>query len=151
MSPLTVTAWPYYPDPRTPQFSIIGYAFGMVPPDRLLLTTVGATTPFDDLNVGVLLVLSAEAPPLTTYTSQDGAYRLEKTGFFPPAAGPPIHSVLLQVFLDRPPEPVYTGFIQQLHPPGIQAFDINADPPAPPPDKVPNPITFTPRNFTVVF
>ncbi len=148
MSPLTVTAWPVFPDPRLPQFSIIGYAFGMVPPDRVRLSSVGAIAPFDDLNSGVQLILSAEAPPTTTYTSGHGFYQLVKVGFVPPNPGPPIHSVSLTLNLNRPGEPLYTGFILQLFPPGIQNFIITTVPPAPPPNKTPNPIAISPENFT---
>jgi len=146
--PDTVTAWPYNPDPRSPGFSIIGYGFGMVPPTKFLAKTTGALSPYQSLNDGVLLTLSDETPPNTTYLSGDSVYRLFKVGHNPPLAGPPIHSVSLAFSALDPPAAQQDGLLELLFPDGIQVYTISTVPAGGPPNLIPNPLTLTPRNFS---
>jgi len=145
--PLTVTAWPYSPDPRDASFSIIGYGFGQVPPFKFLISTTGALPPFDDLNDGILLTLTDENPPLTVYSSLAVAgNQVTKAGFKDPQ-GVPLHTVEWTLQLARAPGTQYVGDLQQVFPNAIQKFSIPVVAIVGPIGLIPNPVAFLPRSF----
>lgn len=117
--PLTVTAWPYTPDPRGTHFSIEGYAFGMVPPWKFLVSTTEALPPYDDLNSGVLFRTVESIPGRTEYLAEDDVYKISKTGTIEPDE---VFGITVQwdLLFDRPGQFRYGGVFRELFPPGIQ-------------------------------
>lgn len=148
--PLTVTAWPYFPDPRVPQFGLTGYAFGMVPPERYSLKTVGALGAFANLNTGVL-VIATDIGPADVHYDDGPPVRQALTKFgFPQPQGVPLHTIRLQLQAIRPGEDMHVGFILQVFPPAIQVFVITMQTTGIGPNQIPNPVTCTPENFLVL-
>lgn len=147
--PLTVRAWPDSTDPRTSSFSHIGYAWGMVPPNKFRLSTTEAEFPFDDLNDGVLLTLFDESPPVTTYADASFTYLLQKTGFADLQPTPEDHSVHWFLNLTRTPIFPYQGNLYKLFPDAITMFAIPVERVPPNGDRIPNPVTITPQNHLV--
>lgn len=147
MSPLTVRAWPDSADPRDSHFSITGYAFGMVPANKYRLTTTDALPPFDDLNDGVLITAIGVGPDNVTYEDAPSENVLHKLGFPEPIGGPPTFTIEYTLNAVRPGEFLYVGFIRQTYPDGIAVFEVQLITADPGPNKVPNPVVCTPRNY----
>lgn len=145
--PLTVTAWPYMPDPRSPFFSIRGYAFGQVPPPKFFLKTTGALAPFDNLNDGVLVSLALDLPERTDYESEDSFDCLTKFGFATVQPTPVDHTVRMNLDLARAGPLNNIGDVHLEFPNAIRVWSIATVPDYPPPNRVPNIVTVTPRNF----
>ncbi len=60
--PFEVTQWGYSPDPRPPDYALLGYDFGQLPPWRWLMKTTDADFPYMALNDGVLWESSSFLP-----------------------------------------------------------------------------------------
>lgn len=144
--PLTVRAWPDSTDPRGSHFSLLGYSFGQVPPNKFLLTTTGALEPYDQFNTGVLIVATDDTPPTTTY--DDGGFDtiLLKTGQPEPIGVPIPWTVRLLLAIQVPPEPLYLGQIDLAFPAAIRTYSIPMVSTGGPPNHLPNPILLTPEN-----
>ncbi len=145
--PLTVTAWPYSPDPRLPSFSLRGYAFGQVPPWKFLATTTGATDPWTDLNdPGVLLTQKSDVGDITVYDEPTGRYLIEKTGFEFVQSGPD-HTVKFVLIAQDQPNGDYEGTDFQVFPDAIRIWTVGMSPIGQPSGLIPNPVIITPRKW----
>jgi len=148
MSPLTVTAWPVFPDPRGPGFSIRGYGFGMVAPNQFFISTTGALPPYDDLNDGLLLPFSFDLPASTEYKTVDNRNIMTKRGFVALQVGPPPWSIEITISVIRPAVDFQTGFVRFNFPDAIRTYSVQTVPTGVGPQLIPNPILATPRNFS---
>ncbi len=147
--PLTVTAWPSGPDPRGSHFSLIGYKFGQVPPDRYFAQTTGALAPYEELNDGILLVVVAYTINFVSYQSADTVYFVDKVGFLDEQTGPPAFSVVWELTIDDLSGALQKGQLLELFPAAIANRSITTAPLPGEDNLIPNPVTFQPRNFGV--
>ncbi len=146
--PLTVTAWPVFPDPRTPAFLGAGFLFGQVGAERYRVTSPGALSPYDELIDGVLLEFDSQpAAEVWRFKDSSGDYVLDVFSTATPLGIPPF-SVQWLLQITKPAEPRYDVTIRELFPVAIALRSGPAVPIPPPGAKIPNPVTFTPRNFT---
>ncbi len=147
MSPLGVTAWPDSPDPRQPEFSIIGYGHGAVPPYKWLIVNPDALPPFDDFHDGVVLFFVSDTSPTTDYQSTDTNNLLVKTGFADEQTGPPPFSVRMKLDVIRPGNDPYTDTLELLFPYGIRNWAFSMTRIGPGPDQLPGTTTIKPLRF----
>lgn len=145
--PFGVTAWPYFPDPRHPDFSLTGYAFGQVPPNKFIASTTGALSPYLDLNEGVLLEVDLDIEGLTRYSFEVFTYRLTKFGFKEPIPDPTPHTVQLTFVANRGTLTQHTGDRFDPWPDAIRPFAITMVPDEGVPQSLPNPVVFSPARF----
>ena len=146
--PDTVTAWPYYPDPRGANFSIIGFKFGMVPPNKFQAKTTGALGAFVDLNDGILLSVVTDDTFNTFYTSGGTGYQSLKVGTVAANPGPPPFSVTIDFVATKVGFPQHRGLVRLLFPIGIRDYTISVLPVGGGPNSIPNPVVLSPRNFS---
>ena len=148
-----VSQWPYSPDPRLPDFAIIGFDFGQVPPWRWLMTTTGALAPFEILNTGNVWepfsfgVDRVRYEPVIPMPGVGNA----NISFFgtqdPTGGGAGITQTMAIEFGFTFPNHEL-GFIQLLYPKAIQAngpFNMMNE--SSPSTNIPNPVTITPVRF----
>lgn len=145
--PHTVTAWPYSPDPRTVQFSYLGYDNSQVAPERFLLRTTGALAPYDDLNSGALCLLVSDTGANTFYRSSDNAYSISKNGILPPKTTPVPHTIELIVSANKEPGVTYQASLFLLFPLPIEPRSIVLERLPPNGDLIPNPVEILPKNY----
>lgn len=144
--PLTVRAWPDSTDPRGSHFSIRGYGFGAVPPNKFSLITTGALAPYDYLNAGILIPVLSETEAITTYGDLGVGIQLQKRGFVAVQPSPEDHTVRWILDIQTPTFPLYSGERFFESPYGITQFDIDVTTLGVPDDLIPNPVTVRPRN-----
>ena len=148
--PLTVTAWPTFLETRGPSFSLVGYAFGQVPPPKYIAKTTGALAPYESLNAGVLLVATSFGPNNITYQDVQGTYILSKAGFQVLQTVPQDHSVFWVFTADETPGDPQSGNLFEVFPAAIANRVITTSPLPSKPDLIPNDVTFAPANFLVL-
>lgn len=145
MSPLTVRAWPNFPDTRGPNFSLAGFAWGQVPPFKFFMVTTGAFPPFEELNDGVVITSFIDDDIKTVYEDVASKYTYIKQPFDPPQPGPPEFSVVQSLTLQPEAGTVYTGQIDQFFPDAIQMLTIPVSVNIGAPGLIPNPVVLHPR------
>lgn len=148
--PYAVSQWPYSPDPRGPDFGLIGFDFGQVPPWKWLMESTGALSPYDPLNDGMVWEPAFFAPdsmqfaPVVPLIGVDDQV-LEFFGSQDPVGAPPGTTMFMQVRFEL------TGPLQQsgsrilLYPTAIAVQGpFNMMNQGLPSVLIPNPITITP-------
>lgn len=119
-----VTQWPYSPDPRLPDFDLIGWDFGQVPPWAWRLHTTNATglaepfngdgvivKPFTILPQQVSFSNVDELPALVTVTTNHSG--------FPEPVVPGPNTMFLSVIVWQDDEPEFSASFGLLYPTAI--------------------------------
>lgn len=143
--PLTVTKWPYHPDPRTAGFSIPGYRDGAVAPWQFLVTTTEAEAPFESFNTGEILTADVDLGGSTLYRVLGTNHRMDKAGITTPTPPPNEATVFFQLIFDPFGPDEHRGDLEFLFPPAIQQLVFDMVPVFPNPSLVPNPVVCDPR------
>jgi hypothetical protein len=99
-----VSQWPYSPDPRQPDFDLIGYAFGQVPPWGWRLSTTNATGIAEPFNgAGVICKPFTVLPQQVSFSNVDSlpddvSVTMNHSGFpepVPPGPNTQFHSFIV--------------------------------------------------------
>ena len=144
--PLTVRAWPDSTDPRGGLFSVIGYAWGQVPPNQWLLTTTGALAPYEVFNDGVLVTAIDFGEQTTQHTNIAATTILLKDGTIEPIGPPPLFTVSMQLNTLIFPGPLQVGLATAEFPNAIRTWEITMENFGGGGTKFPNPVLMTPKN-----
>lgn len=123
--PFEVSQWPYKPDPRKPDFNLVGWNFGQVPPWKWVISTTAATGIYSAFNAGVIYQAT---PPLLPQDQlftpivglgNDLIGTLSIKGTIEPQ-GSPSHTISIGIGFDVLGLPVYGGGVLLTYPTAIQ-------------------------------
>ncbi len=151
--PFAVTQWGYSPDPREPDFGLIGFNFGQIPPWRWVSKTTFADAPFTALNDDFLweadtftssFVLYKPTVPIPGIFFQN----LQFSGTALPQGGPPTFTTSwLCSFRNFFPPPISEGTLKETYEDaiGVRSFAMSGMGTGGP--LFPNPLVFTPQKW----
>lgn len=153
--PFAVTQWAVEPDPREPDFNIIGFNVGQLPPWTWILATTNATGIWSIFNDGILVRPTTLLPEDTVFEEvgtlpDDITVIVSSKGQQLPVGPPPgitksIGIILRESLVDR-----WSGGEEWLYPDAIRVFggiDMAEDSPSD--GDIPDPMSLTPAKWNV--
>jgi len=150
-----VSKWPYSPDPRKPDFSALGWAFGAYAPWQWEVRTTGALGLYVALNDGVKVTSTIQLPEDTRWQSvvippHDLEVDMAIKGSNVPIGPVPQFTISIGMAILVPGELDVGAGVNILRPFALQVFTMGAaEQGGSPFADVPNPITITPLKWNV--
>lgn len=122
--PFGVSQWPYSPDPRQPDFDLIGWNFGQVPPWKWTVKTQDATGLAEIFNGGVLVEPAQVLPGQVVFIAVDAlpddvTIEVKHSGFLEPVGPPPVGTMFITIVIRQDGSPEFTGVLTQTYPEAI--------------------------------
>lgn len=122
--PFAVSQWPYFPDPRKPDFAAFGWNHSQVPPFSWIMHTTGATGIFRFFNLGVVNRNSFDSLGFSIYGPIIPppfalVWDLSIFGFEDPQPGPPVHTIHFHFHIFKETSSQMEGDLELLFPVAI--------------------------------